>query len=185
MARVGTVFKITTDGTLTSLYSFTSGHPRAGLVRGTDGNFYGVTTVSDGGTIFQITPSSQLTTLVSFNDTYNYTNPSAPRGPLVQGTDGNFYGTTSQGGVAGDGTVFRLSVPLQPVFQTAIQTNGMFAFTWSTVATNTYQLQYCTDPTQTNWSNLNGPIVATSGTLSATDVMGTNSQRFYRVVLSP
>jgi uncharacterized repeat protein (TIGR03803 family) len=181
----GTVFKVTTNGTLTSLYSFTSGHPRAGLVRATDGNFYGVATVSDGGTIFQITPSGRLTTLVLFNDTNSYTDGYAPRGPLVQGADGNFYGSTSQGGAAGDGTIFRLSVPLQPVFQSVVQTNGMFAFAWSTVATNTYQLQYCTDPTQTNWSNLNGPIIATSGMLSATDIIGTNSQRFYRVVLSP
>ena len=71
-------------------------NPYAGLVQGTDGNFYGTT--SEGGangygTVFKITPSGTLTTLHSFD----VTDGAYPYAGLVQATDGNFYGTTSRG----------------------------------------------------------------------------------------
>jgi uncharacterized repeat protein (TIGR03803 family) len=119
----GTIFKITASGALTTLYSFCSqtncpdgATPYTGLVQGTDGNFYG-TTYSGGvtgicfdpngcGTIFKITPSGMLTTLHSFDGT----DGEYPAGCLVQGTDGNFYGTTAYGGANGDyGTIFRIT----------------------------------------------------------------------------
>src|ERR1039458_2521717 len=74
----GTVFKITPNGTLTTLHSFqgypTDGSlPNTGLVQGTDGSFYG-TTSKDGvnggyGTVFKITPAGMLITLHTFNGT--------------------------------------------------------------------------------------------------------------------
>ncbi len=97
----GTVFKITPSGTLTTLHTFdgTDGNnPQAGLVLGTDGNFYG-TTYSGGtssncgygcGTVFKMTPSGSLTTLHSFSGTDGYN----VQAGLVEGSDGNFYGTT-------------------------------------------------------------------------------------------
>jgi uncharacterized repeat protein (TIGR03803 family) len=98
----GTVFEITSAGTLTSLFSFddTDGNnPIGGLVQGTDGNFYGTTNFGGNGvdcqtscgTIFKITAGGTLTTL------YNFSTSQGPYGPyssLIQGTDGNFYGTT-------------------------------------------------------------------------------------------
>ena len=73
---------MTTDGVLTTLVSFngTNGaHPLAGLVLGSDGNFYGTTAnggSSDYGTVFKVTTNGVLTSLVSFNGT-NGENPSA------------------------------------------------------------------------------------------------------------
>jgi uncharacterized repeat protein (TIGR03803 family) len=116
----GTVFKITTNGALTSLYSFTSGNdggqPYAGLVQGSDGYFYG-TTVEGGpngsGTVFKISTNGVLTTLYSFGTvTDAHGNPldgAAPTAALVQGSDGYFYGTTEGGGPNGCGTVFKIS----------------------------------------------------------------------------
>ena len=71
---LGTVFKISTNGALTSLYSFTGGNdganPNAGLVQGSDGNFYGTTyhggTNGGNGTVFQISTNGALTSLYSF-----------------------------------------------------------------------------------------------------------------------
>ena len=109
---LGTVFQATTNGTLTTLVSFngTNGsYPFAGLVQGSDGNFYGTTeyggTNGNHGTVFQMTPAGALTTLVSFNGT----NGSYPTAALVQGSDGNFYGTTQSGGASGMGTVFEIT----------------------------------------------------------------------------
>jgi uncharacterized repeat protein (TIGR03803 family) len=112
----GTVFKITPGGTLTTLYSFCSesgctdgADPEAALVLGTDGDFYGTTSqygAIGAGTVFKITPSGTLTTLHSFNgDTDGYVSFAA----LIQGTDGNFYGTTYQGGAYNYGTVFKIT----------------------------------------------------------------------------
>ena len=60
------------------------------------------------GTIFKITPTGTLTTL------YNFSSFSAPDGaspgcPLIQSSDGNFYGTTLYGGTHGVGTVFKMN----------------------------------------------------------------------------
>ena len=108
----GTVFKVAPTGTLTTLYDFDLTHgkyPFAGLVLGTDGNFYGTTTnggVNNEGTVFRMTPEGKLTTLLSFN---NLVNGAYPYAGLVQGTDGNFYGTTTYGGADGVGTIFRIT----------------------------------------------------------------------------
>jgi uncharacterized repeat protein (TIGR03803 family) len=122
---VGTVFKITPSGTLTTLYSFCSAGefsrgncldgawPVAGLIQGIDGNFYGTTKgggANDDGTVFQLTPSGGLTTLYSFCSQSNCTDGALPYAGLIQGIDGNFYGTTIEGGpniIAG--TVFKLT----------------------------------------------------------------------------
>ena len=132
----GTVFKISSEGTLTTLYSFCplgfshcidGANPVVGLVKGTDGNFYGTTQqggvnnnncyqdeLAGCGTIFRITPSGKLTTLYSFCAQTNCADGFYPDGGLVQGTDGNFYGTTYSGGIhdtngVGGGTVFKVT----------------------------------------------------------------------------
>jgi uncharacterized repeat protein (TIGR03803 family) len=116
----GTVFKITLGGKLTTLYNFENrfASPEGGLVQAVDGDLYGTTVSggsSDGGTVFKITPGGKLTTLHVFCTTTNCTDGFNPSGPLVQATDGNFYGTTSGGGGTCDngatacGTVFRIS----------------------------------------------------------------------------
>jgi uncharacterized repeat protein (TIGR03803 family) len=114
----GTIFKVNSQGTLTTLYSFCAktkcadgGSPVGGLIQAADGNFYG-TTVSGGayggGTIFRITPAGKFTTLHSFCSQTNCTDGGAPYAGVIQATDGNLYGTTYGGGV-GAGTIFELS----------------------------------------------------------------------------
>src|SRR5437588_791162 len=89
----GTVFKMTPQGTLTTLHNFDDSEGRgivAGLVQASDGNFYGAAGqggANDYGSVFMITPAGALTVLHSFDATDGAT-PTA----LVLGTDGNFYG---------------------------------------------------------------------------------------------
>lgn len=108
----GTVFKIDTNGTLISLYSFTNGndgaYPVAGLVQGANGNFYGAAQfggISNAGTVFEISSNGMLTGLYSFTNGYDGRYPVAA---LVQGNDGNFYGTTESGTNGGYGTIFKI-----------------------------------------------------------------------------
>ena len=107
----GTVFSLTTNGTLTTLAAFNyanGAYPEAGVIQGVDGNFYG-TTLQGGaqgyGTVFCLGTNGTLTTLCSFGNT----NGSAPRAELVPGSDGNLYGTCSAGGVGGQGTAFKIT----------------------------------------------------------------------------
>jgi uncharacterized repeat protein (TIGR03803 family) len=119
----GTVFKMTPDGTLTTLVQFNvanGGHPYAGLVQGSDGDFYGTTywggnlALNNGagdGTVFKVTTNGTLTTLVAFAGT----NGAHPYAGVVQGGDGDFYGTVYWGGDPlvnsgnGYGSVFKLT----------------------------------------------------------------------------
>jgi uncharacterized repeat protein (TIGR03803 family) len=122
---LGTVFKVTPDGVYTVLHSFSGsdGSYPAGLVLGVDGNFYGTTFAggssklcTDGcGTVFKTTASGTLSTLHSFSAEQDGLWPDAV---LVQGTDGNLYGTTYAGGseprnyvcgAYGCGTVFKIT----------------------------------------------------------------------------
>jgi uncharacterized repeat protein (TIGR03803 family) len=159
----GTIFKMTPSGTLTSLYSFCAqaGCPDgnnvyAGLVQGTDGNFYGTTQAGGAyglGTVFRITPQGTFKTLYSFcaklcsaNDggaptaallrtfngpiygatiggtifklasngklmiVYRFPSNAGPAGALAEGSNGNIYGTTFSGGTKNMGTIFKMTL---------------------------------------------------------------------------
>jgi uncharacterized repeat protein (TIGR03803 family) len=108
----GTVYKLTPSRTFTTLYQFDITHgagPVAPLVQGTDGNLYGTTPYGGSdtyGVVFKITTAGKLTVLHNFSD-----NPdgATPDGGLVQGSDGNFYGTTFRGGTHGFGAIFKMT----------------------------------------------------------------------------
>ena len=141
----GTVFKVTPTGSLTTLYSFCKAgalcadgaQPLAGVLQGSDGNFFGTTTgggiagtsdtcgngglgggVYTCGTVFKLTPSGQLTTLYTFCSQIVVIggnsfcgDGSNPVEGLIQDSEGTFYGTTTRGGAGGgdEGTIFKLS----------------------------------------------------------------------------
>ena len=127
----GSVFKITPGGALTTVYSFCSlaqcadgRFPTAPLVRGSDGDFYGTTSaggisssscLQNCGVLFKITPAGSLTPLYEFCSQANCADGSDPEVALVEGSDGNFYGSTEAGGTGtacgrpGCGTIFRIT----------------------------------------------------------------------------
>lgn len=113
----GTVFKITPDGTFTTLHIFDGSDgsfPEAGLIQASDGNFYGLTSNGGSGncagypggcgTIFKLTPGGSLTLLYEFN----YSDGYFPYAALVEASDGSLYGTTLQG-PSYYGTVFNIT----------------------------------------------------------------------------
>jgi uncharacterized repeat protein (TIGR03803 family) len=89
--------------------------PASGVIHGSDGNFYGTTTgggTNSGGTVFRVTLSGAETVLYSFSNTSLASNDAEVnlfQPGLIQGRDGNFYGTTAFGGNAGTGTVYKLT----------------------------------------------------------------------------
>lgn len=275
----GTIFRITTNGLLSTLYALNYGegaHPSAGVIQASDGNFYGTTydgAANGNGTLFRIAPNGSLTTMVPFD---GFNDGAHPSSALIEGTDGSLYGTTTTGGPAGQGTVFRfsmtgapeittqpasqavwpganagfsvavfgappffyhwqkngsnltdsanisgsstrilnvanvtfadagtysvivsnalnsvtsvgalLTVISPPVFQKIQKTNSTLRLTWSAIAGQRYQLQYKGGLTVNNWSNLGNSVVSSGSTVTASDPVGSNAQRFYRVVLVP
>ncbi len=130
----GTVFRMTTAGVQDWLYSFTGeidethvitsnddgAYPLGGLIQGSDGNFYGTTRFGGEffvGTVFRITPAGTRSTMISFDgieSVLDLIDGSLPLAGLVEGTDGNLYGTTAAGGTYNSGTVFRLAHALAP-----------------------------------------------------------------------
>lgn len=145
ISNAGTVFLISTNGGLTNLYSFAGGNdganPYAGLLLGSDGSFYG-TTQSGGtngeGTLFKISANGAFTSLYSFSGGSDGSNPQAP---LIQGRDGNLYGTTANGGLNAAGTVFRLTVPAGPPQLAIMSVGANVVLTWTTNIASGYGLQ--------------------------------------------
>ena len=194
----GTVYRVSSSGSLTTLWSFTGGAdgaaPLAGLVQGSDGNFYGTTPAigaGHSGTVFRVSSTGGFTNLWSFTNGSDGANPQAG---LVQGSDGSFYGTTSQlnSGPNKFGTVFRISVPLNPPANqiNALQTVGSdIIFTIPAVAGETYQLQMRTDLQSGTWSNVPGLSVSNSigALLTLTNFGGAvvAPQAFYRFDITP
>jgi uncharacterized repeat protein (TIGR03803 family) len=161
----GVVFKVTPAGKLTDIYNFctqtncTDGrNPWSALVLGSDGNFYGTTNVggsNSNGTIFKMTIGGKLTTLYSFCPTGGVCTDGLYPVGLVQASNGNFYGTTSNGGVTGGGTLFEIS------------SAGKFKLLYTFCSKNN-----CTD----GYYPLSGPMQASNGNLYGTTNLGGNNR---------
>ena len=107
----GTIFKVSTNGVLTTLHHFNSkdgANPYSPPIQGTDRNWYG-TTQNGGlfgyGTVYRLTESGAFTTLYNFD----FTHGAFPYAPLVQGSGGGFYGTAASGGTHGGGVIYSIT----------------------------------------------------------------------------
>jgi uncharacterized repeat protein (TIGR03803 family) len=102
----GSIFRITPDGVFTTLYSFPANSAPAGgndgLLLANDGSFYGIS--SEQPQLFKITTAGVFTTVHQFVN-----NEGSGTNTLVQGTDGNFYGTSTNGGDQNAGTAFQVT----------------------------------------------------------------------------
>lgn len=113
----GTVFKVAPDGSFSVLHNFDSTNPAGGsspngsLIRDVAGNLYGTTRSGgtwNGGTLFKLTPQGIFTVIASFGDGTGRAGYSPSHG-VIQGGDGNWYGTTDYGGSRGWGSIFKVA----------------------------------------------------------------------------
>jgi len=115
----GTVFRIPRNGMLTTIYSFCAqpgcpdGARPGALLQAANGEIYGITATGGaffGGSIFKITPSGTLTTVYNFCSD-GCAAGSSPTG-FFQAANGDFYGTTSNGGTGSEnsGAIFKLTL---------------------------------------------------------------------------
>lgn len=116
----GLVFKMTSTGQMKTLHNFCSQSqcadgeaPTAALVEGTNGDLYGTTSGGGAngnyGTVFEITPAGKFTTLYSFCSVSQCNDGINPQGGLIQGADGNFYGTTYGNSSNQRGSIFKIT----------------------------------------------------------------------------
>jgi uncharacterized repeat protein (TIGR03803 family) len=115
----GTIFRITIEGKLKTLYSFcpdggscSGAYYPTGLIQASDDNFYGTTSALEyggGGTIFELSAAGDFKTLYSFCSEPNCTDGANPFSGPMQASNGNFYGTTFDGGPYDQGEVYELS----------------------------------------------------------------------------
>ena len=198
-SRAGTVFRVTPGGALTTLVSFSGtdgAGPQAALTLGNDGSFYGttgeggITNLNGGwgyGTVFKISTNGTLTSLYSFTGGNDGATPVAG---LVQGNDGNFYGTTSNGGITnsifkgGMGTVFRLLLRPLITVQPQSQTNNAGATeTFFVSATSLQPIGYQWQKSGTNLVDGGNISGATASTLTITDISDGDAAS-YSVIVS-
>jgi uncharacterized repeat protein (TIGR03803 family) len=185
----GTIFKLTTNGVLTTLFSFhlTDGKvPSTKLIFGNDGNLYG-TTMFGGipgganglGTVFRITTNGIFTSLLRFQRT----NGSNPQAPLVLGKDGNLYGTTANGGTGGGGTIFRIVLTPQ-LTRITKDPGGNVLLTGTGPAGAPFHLLASTNISLpiASWPSLTAGTFDSNGQFSFTDATAaTANARFYRI----
>jgi uncharacterized repeat protein (TIGR03803 family) len=181
----GSIFRISTNGNFSSLFSFNSTNgsdPRARLFFANDGHLYGTTFaggISNRGTIFRLSVQSEFTSLIDFTGP----NGASPSAPLIQATDGNLYGATESSTTSGIGTIFRLVQLVQ--LSNFTMSNGAATLTWNSFPNGIYRVEYKSALSDLSWVPLIQRVTATDQTITIVDTQAADPQRFYRVALLP
>jgi uncharacterized repeat protein (TIGR03803 family) len=179
------VFKLTLSGTLTTFAVFgTNGDrgtdPNGGLIEANDGNFYGTTysgggvAGAGGGTVFKITPQARLSTLFAFTTVGAYPG-SSPLAGLVQGSDGNLYGTCAYGGAYGGGNIFRIIMP-GPQLNIG-HTANQLVLSWRTNYVG-FTLQSSHGLSPPNWADCTNSPTVSGGQFWTTNPISSGAQFF-------
>lgn len=178
----GEIFKVTPAGVLTTFHSFdyTDGeNPNPGLIEGNDGNIYGTTSEGgfneDLGTVFQLRPDGTAIALVTFTGVNGACPGANPYYGMVQGSDGNLYGTSGTEGTQGGGNVFRIIMPGPQLNIT--QAAGQLVLSWRTNYTG-FTLQTCDQLDFANWTDCSNSPTASGGQFVLTNAISDGNQFF-------
>jgi uncharacterized repeat protein (TIGR03803 family) len=178
----GVLFNITPNGVFTKIHDFdvdgipqNNGGPWGGLVRGSDGKFYGTLQFSGAvapfpGAVFRLEPGGNVTVLHSFTGA----DGQWPQTDLMLASDGNLYGTTWGGGGAGGancpyngcGTIFRVVLP-----SGSVETVHVFGFTDGSAPTDGHLIEV--DGTLYGVTSLGGNVQSSGGTFFSLTLDGT------------
>ena len=184
----GVIFRINSDGnSFTELHTLEANnwiYRPTYLALGDDGAFYGTESAggpNHAGTIFKMNPDgSGFSVLHDFGATAG--DGSTPVGPLLRGSDGLWYGTTSAGGNMGCGTVFRMA-PRPQIKSYGLMPSGAFQFSFVSVSNLVYRIDASMN--FLDWIALTN-LTATASQITIADLSSTNfPQRFYRAVWIP
>jgi len=178
----GTIYKITTNGTLTTLINFdfyNGGNPVGSLTLGPDGNFYSTTYFGDNGNnanlgiVYSLTTNGVFTVLAEFDGS----NGAYPVSGLTLGPDNNLYGATTGKGVNGNGTIYKLG--LSPIF---ISNPASQSVVIGNSATFSCQM-FGTAPFAFQWRSNSVPVTgATGGSLNLPQVFYQANNAQFKVV---
>jgi uncharacterized repeat protein (TIGR03803 family) len=172
----GTVFKINTDGSgFAVLHNFNNSdgtRPYGGLIL-SGGTLYG-TTESGGsggsGTIFAVnTNGAGFATLYTFSALVSNTNLDGANPYAGLALSGNtVYATTYNGGSAGDGALFSLSLGAASPWLDIQPGGNAMVISWLSSAMG-YSLQQSTNLSTTNWTAFGGTVSSNGTTMSVTN----------------
>jgi uncharacterized repeat protein (TIGR03803 family) len=191
-ANLGTVFKISTNGTgFTVLHQLGTDAPNATSGSGPQsgpllvGNtLYG--TVPNGGPgfgfFYRVNTDGTGYCVLHYFGANGSSGPDGglPLGGLVL-NGGKLYGTSVIGGSNDHGTLFSYDLHAAPNLS-CVGSNGAFVLSWSAIPGNSYQVQHKEQLCETNWSNIASPFTATDNVVSVTNSMSPGAG-FYRVVM--
>ena len=146
-----------------------------------------LTTVSGASVMFAISPTNTSSALnyqwrINGTNILNATNMTLQLTSVTTNSTGVYDAILSNTNGSIASAVATLAVVNVPIIQTPVMiTNGQVLLIWTAPVGKTCQLQYKTNLNQTNWINVGSALTATNTVMSATNAIGSDKQRFYRV----
>jgi uncharacterized repeat protein (TIGR03803 family) len=177
----GTIYKMSTNGMFTTIHVFDSldgWQPNVALLQGSDGDFYGTTSIgnTNAGFIFKISSEGNFAPLHEFSIAGGGFTQS-----LVQGRDGILYGSTPSGGSHSQGSIFALALPSPPLLAISLSPSNA-SLSWPTNSTAyPFKLQSTANlGTSATWTTIALAPVVVSGQNRVTNAI-TGGHIFYRL----